>query len=178
MGPIEPERYEPPPEVEGKNNGLIESMAETLWIHRTQVISPINRKKNFKDQTEEVKKQWRATAREAVGLLLNLGFVGPGGDPKFNYSEWTYGWLYNAASWEIMDDENGFVALVNEEADLALMLAAPRMRLAIKEFLAAFPPDHPRLEMAEVVALMESLPPEQEKPRSRDYLFENESEVA
>lgn len=155
------DQYDPPEAIEGPNNGLVEAVAERLWIKRTgyQHSGPGYRHRTFEQQTAQVKESWRAAAREMLEFLFDIGFVGPAGQPDpARFDGLNYSWLYAAHCWEIQDSEGGYVALVNEVPDLELMMAAPAMRGAIRSLLDSLPNEHPIQRTEQVRTLRASLP--------------------
>jgi hypothetical protein len=157
-----PAIYDPPEELEGANNGLINAVAARLWQQRTHYFHPP--RSEFGKQSAQVTHAWRQTATDLLRMLFDMGFVGPAGPPRQDRFEGlTYAWVYEAGEWEIIDAEGGYVALVRHTPDLELMLAAPAMRAAIHGLLAALPDDHPVRGTPEMKALVASLP---ESPRA------------
>lgn len=140
----DPSAYEPPVDLEGPNNGLIEAVADRLWRKRSYVIN--RGRASFADQTEQVKDGWRKAAAEVLRFLFEIGFVGPAGRPPVE--GWRYNWVHECNDWEIVDESGGGVALVLNYQDLPLLLAAPAMKRAIDGFfeeLGDEMPDHPTI---------------------------------
>lgn len=147
----DPAAYDPPTDLEGPNMGLIEAIADRLWSRRTRYTRRPGEK--FSKQSAQVHKDWRESAADVFAFLQGIGFVGPSGEPS--KVGLTYSWLYEAHEWEIRDGAKGFVALVREEADVPLILAAPKMAQAIRALLERLEGD-PCLDMPELRALAES----------------------
>lgn len=157
MTALDPSAFDPPAEIEGPDNGLIEALADRIWSYRARYYA--KHRLDFTRQSKEVRNDWRETAKDALTFMFGLGFQGPAGRPdQDRFERLTYAWLYSGATWEILDEAGGYVALVNDNSDMELMLAAPGMRSAIKALLAAIPVGHPARAMPELQALEASLP--------------------
>lgn len=157
--------YCPPVELEGPDSGLVEQMAQRLW-RKAAEYSPKGKAlpvdATWDSRPDSVKLAWREVAYDALLMLFDIGFVGPAGhpDPK-RFEGLNYCWNYIAAEWQINDSDGGYIALVRETPDLEIMLAAPKMRQAIKDLLGIVPPSHPWRQRPELQALERSLPESQ-----------------
>jgi hypothetical protein len=126
--------YDPAPEIEGPNNGLTEAFAEHLWHD----LGAGDRSYQLKSLRVLEQRAWREAAERALSYLFGLGLAGPAGPPRDRYTGWSYKWLYEAGTWEIVDEGGGYVAMVANEADVPMFLAAPDMAFAIREVLRRF----------------------------------------
>lgn len=148
--------YDPPRDLEGENQGLVEAVAERLWSRRTRHMG---HGQTFSGQSVAVKSAWREAADDILSMMFDIGFVGPAGPPRHDrFDGRSYAWHADAGQWEIIDEHGGFVALVGDHTDLELLLAAPLMRGAITALVGAIGPDHPARQMPEIIALAASLP--------------------
>jgi hypothetical protein len=120
--------YDPAAEVEGPNNGLTTAFAEHLWHD----LGAGDRSYALKSLAVMEQRAWREAAERALNFLFGIGFVGPAGTPREPHTGWTYKWLYEAGTWEIADEDGGYVAMVGNDSDVPLLLAAPDMATAIK----------------------------------------------
>lgn len=147
--------YDPPAALEGPNNGLTEAVAEFLWHD----LGGGDRERTLKENTSIMEaRAWRGAAERLLSMLFGMGMVGPAGVPnKLPGAEWTYGWVYEAANWEIIDAEGAGVALVLNDADVPMMLAAPVMAGAIKAVMARFQ-EKGGVKFSDLQALQASLP--------------------
>jgi hypothetical protein len=124
--------YDPPAQLEGPNNGLTEMVAEFLW-HEIGSGDPT---RTLRENTSPMEARgWRSVAGRLLANLFSHGMVGPGGPVDSYAIGWSYAWVYEADNWEIIDSDGGGVALVLNDWDVPLMLAAPRMAEAIRHVL-------------------------------------------
>jgi hypothetical protein len=100
---------------------------------------------------------WRRAAEETLAFLFRLGMQGPAGVPPVE--GWTYGWVYEASNWEIVDAEGAGVALVLNDRDVPMMMAAPKMADAIKAVLQRLQ-ERGGVKRSDIEALGASLPKE------------------
>lgn len=129
-----PGAYDPPAELEGPNNGLVEALAARLWEQRGRHYH--RRGATFdRDAGPQTKDQWRTTARMVLSFMFELGFVGPAGAPEPPARN--YCWNNEANKWEVLDSDGGFVALVREPDDVPIFIAAARLVDAVPVFLEA-----------------------------------------
>lgn len=132
--------YDPPAALEGPNNGLTEEVADRLWRNR-KTKSGFRGLLDFTLESTTVKNSWRETAADLLDWMYRIGFSGPAGPPRRFGERYSYAWNYECANWEIVDEDKGCVATIPNEEDVPLLMAAPRMMLAIAEFLLAQPDD-------------------------------------
>lgn len=129
QGPLDP-----PTALEGPNSGLTEQFAEFLWGTMTDQLQTGMTLRASVSVMEA--RGWRRLAEGCLAYLFTLGMRGPGGpQPE---GGWTYAWVYEASNWEIVDADGGGVALVLNDRDVPMMLAAPRMAEAIQALLTKF----------------------------------------
>lgn len=148
--------YDPDPKVEGRNQGLTEALAEKLW-----------KLLGGGDEVDEdlalavpmlEADGWRRLSLEVQRWMFERGFVGPGGE-RAPGRGLDYSWVYQCADWSIQDADGGHVALISDDQDVPLFLAAPRMRDAIQTFLARFEAAG-GIQRSDIQALAASLPEE------------------
>jgi len=149
--------YDPPADLEGADNGLVEAVAAKIWANRAQLFNKRATPHEFGRQSLAVRASWRKTAEETLRYLFALGFTGPGGPPRDPETGWCYAWNWECNNWEIIDSTGGAVALVVNDQDVPLLIAAPRMEAAITALLAAVK-HTPAAEAPEVLALAAALP--------------------
>ncbi len=126
--------YDPPVALEGRNSGLTEGLAGKLW----REIGGGGRDQELKDGAKPMEADgWRRVARGVIAYLGRLGFTGPGGPPR-DQGDWECRFVNDASNWEIVTDKGEGVALVLNETDVPLLIAAPTMRTAIIAALEAF----------------------------------------
>lgn len=145
--------YDPPVDTEGPNSGLTEAFAEELW--RQLGGGDTSYKLKYLPIMEQ--RSWRCVAKRSLAFLFELGFVGPAGTPRKVGYGWTYGWVCDANSWEILDEDGGFVALVSENADVPVLLQAPEMAFAIREVVGRFN-ENGAIKKSDIALLAASLP--------------------
>lgn len=151
--PVDAGPYDPAPEIEGPNNGLTTAFAEHLW-HDLGAGSPENALRSLSAMEQRA---WREAAERALKFLFDRGMVGPCGLPRQKFTGWSYKWLYEANSWEIVDEEGGFVALIANDTDAPLFLAAPDMAAIIEHVLESVA-ERGGVKRADLDELARSLP--------------------
>jgi hypothetical protein len=147
--------YDPAPEIEGRNNGLTTALGEHLWHD----LGGGDRSNALSSLPVMEQRAWREAAGRALDWLFDKGFVGPAGPPRERFTGWSYKWLYEANCWEICDDEGGYVAMIANDADAPLFLAAPDMATAIRQALSNYD-EKGAISRADIPALRASLPVE------------------
>jgi hypothetical protein len=145
--------YDPAPEVEGPNNGLTRALAEHLWCDLGGGVDS----NTLNSRPVMERRAWLEAADRVLALLLGLGFVGPAGRPRELGFGWSYKWLYEANTWEVVDEGGGFVAMVANEGDVPMFLCAPDMAVAISELLGKYQ-TRGGIKKSDLDALARSLP--------------------
>lgn len=159
-----PKAYDPPAELEGPDNGLVEAVAARIWATRGALFAKRATPRDFERQSDQVKRAWRRTAEDVLQMLLvDLAFQGPAGPPRIPDTDWTYCWHDDCANWEIVDENGGAVALVMHHQDLQMLVAAPRMAASIR-LLQAQLAGSPVLDDPAIKDLIASLPSPPTKP--------------
>lgn len=146
--------YDPDPKREGRNMGLTEQLADKLW----RLIGGAD---ESADEMAIVLKPleadgWRRLSLEVQTWMFDCGFVGPGG-PRKARDGYDYAWVYACGDWAIQDSSGGHVALISDDQDVPLFLAAPRMRDAITTLLQRFE-ERGGIKRADLADLAASLP--------------------
>lgn len=145
--------YDPLPEIEGPNSGLTEGFSEHLWHD----LGGGDRSYQLKSLPVMEQRSWREAGLRALNFLFELGFVGPSGKPRELFTGYSYRWLYEANTWEIVDEEGGYVAMLGNDYDIPLFLAAPDMAAAIKDVVERFRAAG-AIKRSDIETLAQSLP--------------------
>lgn len=154
--------YDPNPDVEGRNSGFTERLAEHLFELIGQ--KPGYTAPPFRTMAEATTPMeangWRHLALDILRFMHERGFVGPGGRRPKHDGEWDYAWVYEVADWCIYDGQGRFVATAGEEEDIPIFLAAPQMVVAIRKVLARFEARGgiSRSDVAALAEVVEGLP--------------------
>lgn len=158
--PVDSGPYDPAPEIEGRNNGLTTAFAEHLWHDLGAGDAGLA----LSSLPVMEQRAWREAADRGLAYLFRIGFVGPAGPPRDRYTGWSYKWLYEANTWEVTDEDGGYVAMIGDDRDVPMFLAASDMAAAIREAVERYD-KRGAISRSDIAALKASLPVDPASPR-------------